>query len=200
MTSLTLKIVFIGDSGAGKTVINHKFISGIFKGPSSATIGAIFSCKHYKSPKYKNPIKIQFWDTAGQERFRSIVPMYYRGSSAVILVYDITRKETFTSIVDYWTNLIEKETYWKIYLIGNKIDLEEKRQVSFDEGLQFAQQHGFDFHEISAKEDELESLLSEIVNSICDKIYTTRLPSDKLKLYGITMETPSNEEQTPRCC
>ncbi len=199
--NLTLKFVFIGDAGAGKTAINHKFITGKFDEFSNPTIGVIFSCKQYKSKKYKNPIKVQFWDTAGQERFRSIAPMYYRGSSAILLVYDITSRHSFDNIVKYWADLIEKENCFKIYLIGNKTDLEENRQVSLQEGLTFAQQHNFVFHEISAKDDDLEILLSEIVTSVCDQIAETKIPVDKLKFYGINIEAPQNDYRyISGCC
>jgi len=199
--NLALKVVFIGDAGAGKTAMNHKFVTGKFDDCSNPTVGAIFSCRHYKSKKYKNPIKIQFWDTAGQERFRSIVPMYYRGSSAILLIYDISSRSSFQSVIDYWANLIEKENCFRVYLIGNKKDLESSRQVSIHEASDLATKYGFEFHEISAKDDDLEPLLSEIVNSVCDKIADSKISVDKLKFYGINIEAPTvNYSYVQGCC
>ena len=97
-------------------------------------------------------IKIQIWDTAGQEAFQAITRTYYKGAIGALLVYDITRKETFTHVTkwleDVRTNSSKNVT---VILIGNKKDLDDKRQVSFEEGEAFAKEHGLMFLETSAK-------------------------------------------------
>lgn len=198
--NLTLKFVFIGDAGAGKTAINHKFITGEFnESLNKSTVGVVFSCRQFQFKKYKYPIKVHFWDTAGQERFRSIVPMYYRGSSVILLIYDINNRQSFQNIMDYWIGQIKDENCFKIYLIGNKRDL--NRQVSEGEAKLLAKKHGFEYKEISAKEDNLEPLLNEIILTTKKRIEASQISSDKLKFYGVNIENTSTiDNYFPRCC
>ena len=195
--ALTLKFVFIGDAGAGKTAINHKFITGKFdENHCVPTIGAIFSCRHIN---LSVPVKIQLWDTSGQERFRSIVPMYYRGASAILLVFDISNRKSFTNIKDYWADQIKNENSFIIYLIGNKKDLSEKRQVSENEAQQLANDNRFKYYEISAKSDDLDPLLFKIVENIQMQIKISDIPQDKLKFYGVNLDKPQVNKKLS-CC
>ena len=184
--SLTFKFVFIGDAGTGKTAINHKFITNQFEETPNTTIGVIFSCKQFYSHKYKRQIKIHFWDTAGRERFRSIVPMYYRGSSVILLVFDVSNRQSFQNVIDYWINKIKDENCFKIYLIGNKKDL--TRQVCEQEARGVAEQYGFEYKEISTKCDNLEPLLTEIIDSIYLRMAKSEITLDKLKFYGVNVD------------
>merc|ERR1719382_76242 len=99
-------------------------------------------------------IKLQIWDTAGQESFRSITRSYYRGAAGILLVYDTTRRETFTH-VNQWLNEVKQHANQvkdkSIILVGNKCDLEDERQVSAEEGAAFAKTNGLLFLETSAK-------------------------------------------------
>lgn len=197
---LGLKIVFIGDAGAGKTAINHKFITGKFEEDTNKpTVGVIFSCRQYTSPDFKPSIKLQFWDTAGQERFRSIVPMYYRGSSAILLVFDLSNVKSFLNIKTYWINQIKDETALKIYLIGNKKDLTSKREVSHDEASLFAKENNLEYLEISAKCDNLEPVLANIISSIRNEIIKHDVTIDKLKFYGVNVDREHNNNAY-KCC
>merc|ERR1712196_359340 len=97
-------------------------------------------------------IKLQIWDTAGQESFRSITRSYYRGAAGALLVYDITRRETFNHLTSWLDDARQhSNANMTIMLIGNKSDLEGRRAVSFEEGQQFANEHGLVFLETSAK-------------------------------------------------
>merc|ERR1719270_304071 len=100
-------------------------------------------------------IKLQIWDTAGRESFRSITRSYYRGAAGALLVYDITRRETFNHLTR-WLEEARQNSHQNmvIMLIGNKSDLENRRQVSTEEGEAFAQKHGLMFLETSAKTAE----------------------------------------------
>ena len=112
------------------------------------------------------------WDTAGQEKFRSITRSYYRGAAGCLLVYDITRRETFehvTSWLDDCRKYSSKDIV--IMLIGNKSDLEDARQVSTDEAQKFADEHGMAFLETSAKTAaNVESAFVDSANKIYEKV------------------------------
>jgi len=114
------------------------------------TIGVEFGAKTIELNG--KTVKIQIWDTAGQEAFQAITRTYYKGAIGALLVYDITRRETFTHVTkwldDVRTNSSKNVT---VILIGNKKDLEDKRQVSYEEGEAFAKENGLMFLETSAK-------------------------------------------------
>ena len=99
-------------------------------------------------------MKLQIWDTAGQERFRSIQASYYKGANGILVVYDITNRNSFENL-NSWLIEIEKNGNKNVYklLIGNKSDLESQRKVSKEEGKEFAQINGMEFFETSAKEN-----------------------------------------------
>jgi Ras-related protein Rab-2A len=117
-------------------------------------------------------LKLQIWDTAGQESFRSITRSYYRGAAGALLVYDITRRETFNHLTSWLEDArAHSSTNMVIMLIGNKCDLEHKRAVSKEEGEQFAKNHGLVFLETSAKtalnvEEAFQKTAAEILNKI----------------------------------
>ena len=129
---MIFKVVLIGDSGVGKSNILSRYLKNEFNFESKATVGVEFGSQKFDLNGYK--IKAQIWDTAGQERYKSITNAYYKGAKGALLVYDITRRETFDS-VDRWipdlrTNGDEQVT---ILLVGNKCDLEENRKVTKEE-------------------------------------------------------------------
>ena len=101
---------------------------------------------------HEKNIKLQIWDTAGQESFKSITRSYYRGAAGALLVYDITRRDTFTHLTR-WLEEVKQNGNpdMVIMLIGNKSDLDSRRQVSTSEGESFAKDHGLIFMETSAK-------------------------------------------------
>jgi small GTP-binding protein len=114
------------------------------------TIGVEFGARHVQIDG--RSIKLQMWDTAGQESFRSITRSYYRGAAGALLVYDITRRETFNHLTDWLAEARQhSNSNMIIMLIGNKSDLDHRRQVSREEGEAFAQENGLIFLETSAK-------------------------------------------------
>jgi Ras-related protein Rab-2A len=144
------KYIIIGDSGVGKSCLLLQFTDKRFEPLHDLTIGVEFGARMV-SIDNKN-VKLQIWDTAGQESFRSITRSYYRGACGALLVYDVTRKETFAHLQTWLEDAKSNaNTAITIMLIGNKCDLESKRQVSKEEGEAFAQQHGLVFMETSAK-------------------------------------------------
>ena len=134
----------------GKSCLLQKFTDEKFAPQHITTIGIDFKIK-YVQIDGKN-VKLLMWDTAGQERFRTITSSYYRGAHGIIIVYDITDRESFDN-VKQWLNEIDKYACENVnkLLVGNKSDLDNKRQVDFEEGKAFADQHGIPFLETSAK-------------------------------------------------
>ena len=142
--------IIIGDSGVGKSCLLLQFTDKRFEPLHDLTIGVEFGARMV-SMDGKN-VKLQIWDTAGQESFRSITRSYYRGACGALLVYDVTRRETFAHLQTWLEDAkANANTAITIMLIGNKCDLEGKRQVSKEEGEAFAKQNGLVFMETSAK-------------------------------------------------
>ena len=143
------KLILIGDSSVGKSNILLQYLKGQFDPNSKATVGVEFGTKNIEINNKK--IKIQIWDTAGQERYRSITSAYYRGAKGAFIVYDITRKTTFDNI-DRWVADLKAngDDNISIVLIGNKLDLEDKREVQKDEGVKKSEEFKTAFMETSA--------------------------------------------------
>lgn len=148
------KLILIGDSNVGKTCVVQNFKSGIFSEKQQNTIGVDFTVRTLDIEGRK--VKMQVWDTAGQERFRTITQSYYRSAHGAMITYDITRRATFDS-VKHWIK--EVELYGAanvvLVLIGNKCDLEQERQVQFQEACSLAKERGIlAALETSAKESQ----------------------------------------------
>jgi small GTP-binding protein len=138
---LIFKVVLIGDSGVGKSNILSRYLKNEFSIETKTTVGVEFGAKKIEIEGIK--IKAQIWDTAGQERYKSITNAYYKGSKGALVVYDITKKETFDNI-DRWITELKKnaEPDVTIILIGNKCDLNEERQIPIEEGQNKALAYG----------------------------------------------------------
>ena len=144
------KLIFLGDQGVGKSCILNRFMNDTFNEEYQATIGLDFQSKNYQIGG--QDIHLLLYDTAGQEKFRSLIPMYTRDAQIVILVYDISSKESFDHIPDWLNELSNVKMEDVIFaLAGNKNDLENQRQVTTEEGEKFAKEHNYIFQEISAK-------------------------------------------------
>ena len=170
---LMFKILLLGDSGVGKSSLLLRYTKNEFISDMRSTIGVEFALKYITIDNYQ--LKIQIWDTAGMERYRSITNAYYKGAKGVIVLYDICRKKSFEN-VDKWIDDFKSKADDDavIILIGNKSDLDDKREVSKEEGESKAQMNKFAFMETSAKDNNnvqkaFETLFSEIV-----KIYKNK--------------------------
>lgn len=144
------KILLVGESGIGKSCLLLRFADDSFTDVFISTIGVDFKIKTVDINS--KCVKLQIWDTAGQERFRTITTTYYRGAHGVILCYDITDKASFNKLAN-WLGEIQKfaKEDVVILVVGTKLDLAERREVSTQEGQDFANKYGMKFLETSAK-------------------------------------------------
>ena len=205
---LIFKIVLIGDSGVGKTNILSRYINNEFSLATQSTVGVEFGSKIIK--KNGKVIKLQIWDTAGQERYKSITSAYYKGSKGAFVVYDITRKTTYDNI-DKWIGELKTNGSEDvlIMLVGNKSDLEDKREVITEEVEKKAQEQKLAFCETSALngknvEYAFENLINEILKKVeKDKINEAKQLSESKAITLETADRKLNEKDSKKkkkCC
>lgn len=154
VTDKLFKVVLIGSASVGKSCILLRAGKDEFKDAYNVTVGTDM-CNLTVRVKTAT-VALQIWDTAGMEQFRSVIKVFFNGAHAVLLVYDITRKDTF-DVLDMWLQMIRDSASpdVKVVLIGNKADDAENRQVSSELGKQYTGQNGlFEFVETSAKTGE----------------------------------------------
>jgi len=205
------KYIVIGDSFVGKSCIVAKYIHGGFDEEFKTTIGIEFGSKDLTING--KVYRIQIWDTAGQETFRSITRAYYKNSVCSFIVYDVTNRQSFLNVQD-WFNECKKQTpkTAMMVLVGNKIDLNNKREVSYEEGENFAKNNSMLFYETSAKNgDNIENMFYESAEIIANKINEGYYdldrencgikmgfyPSEKIVLNDIKSNTDDNKKS---CC
>jgi small GTP-binding protein len=151
--SYLFKFIIIGDSSVGKSCLLLQFTDKRFQPVHDLTIGVEFGARMVNINGEE--IKLQIWDTAGQESFRSITRSYYRGAAGALLVYDISRRDTFNHLVAWLEDARQHSSQnMVIMLCGNKCDLPDSRVISREEGEHFAREHGLLFLETSAKTGE----------------------------------------------
>ena len=165
-----LKYIIIGDISVGKSNLLLRYIHGQFREGRNVTVGVEFGAK--SEIIGDKTYRIQIWDTAGQENFRSITRGYFKNSACALVVYDITRRDSFNNVRDWieeCKNSSPKDIL--IVLVGNKSDLEDNRDVSQEEGQELADGYGILFFEVSAKTGiNVNEIFSSSVNEIAKKI------------------------------
>ncbi|KAK9013296.1 hypothetical protein V6N11_041310 [Hibiscus sabdariffa] len=184
--SYLFKYIIIGDTGVGKSCLLLQFTDRRFQPVHDLTIGVEFGARMIDIDN--KSIKLQIWDTAGQESFRSITRSYYRGAAGALLVYDITRRETFNHLAGWLEDARQHaNANMTVMLIGNKCDLSHRRAVSSEEGEQFARENGLVFMEASAKtaqnvEEAFISTAAKIYKKIQDGVIDISNESYGIKL------------------
>lgn len=175
------KIVLLGDSAVGKSNLLYRFARDEFYPNSKSTIGVEFQTQ--KMVINGKEVKAQIWDTAGQERFRAVTSAYYRGAVGALLVYDISRRQTFES-VGRWLNELHTHSDMNVVtiLVGNKSDLKEGRDVKMAEGKSLAESKGLFFIETSALDSSnVASAFKTVVKEIYDILSRKAIQSQELK-------------------
>ena len=158
---IKLKLIVVGNQGTGKSCILNRFVNETFEENYQATIGLDFQSKNVKIDN--QDVRLILYDTAGQEKFRSLIPMYIREAQIILLIYDITDRDSFDSMPKWLKEIFDVKNSEAVFvLIGNKIDLENDRKVPTEEGKKFAEQNNFIFQEVSAKNGENFEKLFEI--------------------------------------
>ena len=167
------KVVLIGESGVGKTCIINQFNEGKFDPNIKISISAQFCRKKIDLPNGES-VTMDIWDTVGQETFRSITQIFYAHAKVAIIVYDVTNKKTFDEDKNYWYKKIQEidDKDIIIALVANKYDLYEKRQVSNEEGEEYAKSIKAIFASTSAKNNSgIKTLFENIAMKIKQKKY-----------------------------
>ena len=164
------KVVLIGESGVGKTSIISQFINETFQVNMESTSGATFSSK-VVTLSNKNKIKLEIWDTAGQERYRALTKMFYKDAAAAILVCDITDKNSFIQIKEYWVDQIKQNNDNIILIIvANKSDLYEKEAIDENEVRNYANELNANFIVSSAlNRSGIEDIFVAVGNKYFEK-------------------------------
>ena len=158
---IKLKLIVVGNQGTGKSSILNRFVNETFDENYQATIGLDFHSKNITI--HDQDVRLIIYDTAGQEKFRSLIPMYIREAQIILFIYDISDKDSFDSIpkwIQQVNDVINKEVVF--VLIGNKLDLESNRKVTFEEGKKLAEKSNYVFQEVSAKTGENFEKLFEV--------------------------------------
>ena len=181
------KVIFLGEAGVGKTNLINITMGIAFNEEEAATASASFATK--KISVRGKDYAIKLWDTIGQEKFRTLTKLFYINAKIAIFVYDITQKDTFEEIKNYWVKDVEEKLGKDIIkgIVANKIDLFMNEQVTQEEGEEYAKSIGALFLSISAKTDnpkKFEDFLSKLYEQylIKNEANEAKLPLSKIQI------------------
>ena len=202
LPELKLKLLIIGDSNVGKTSMLLNYTDNYFPESHLATIGVEYKVKELVTDNYN--IALQIWDTAGQERFRSITKSFFRNANGIIFVYDVTCRSSFHSVKDWIKDSELHDSGFEKILVGNKIDLEDKREVTFDELKDYGIKKKIDVMEVSAKE---RINIDEAFKKIVDLILSNKNKMEVIGQFGISntndlslSNCKDNNRKKDTCC
>ena len=197
------KVVLLGESGVGKTSIISQFLDQEFAEDQQATTGATFSNKSIIYDQYNKELSFEIWDTAGQEKYRALTKMFYKDASIAILVYDITREESFEQIRDFWVDQLKENAPKNMIMAiaANKSDLIAEEKVDETEARNLAESIGAMFRLTSAKQQTgIEELFRDVGNKYLDPQFDGT--KEKRKTVKVKKEdmNQTEEKKTGRCC
>ncbi|VDM16220.1 unnamed protein product [Hydatigera taeniaeformis] len=210
------KLLLIGDSGVGKSCLLLRFAvrylrstirhlkDDTFYENFSSTIGVDFKIRTVDLDGHH--IKLQIWDTAGQERFRTMTVAYYRGAHGIIVVYDVTSEESFRNL-GLWMEEIKRHARSDVIkiLVGNKSDLEDRRKVTYEQGAEFANLHGLQFFETSAKsasrvEEAFFSMAEQLLKAFRQQRQLQMQQQSQPIIITQTEPVKASSQSTGYCC
>lgn len=204
------KLVIIGDASTGKSSLLRRYCENAFVEKYTCTVGVDFQIKILKMPDQRL-VKLQIWDTAGQERFKVMTKSYYRSAKACLIVFDLTRRETFEN-VKVWaeqyaqSNTSSAQNKQSVVIMGNKKDLKEDRQVTTEEAEALAREIGCQFFEVSAKEDgeqisQIFYSLSEVLLKNEDAVAAgVKEPERVVVRDSVVLAASSSKKKKKGCC
>jgi small GTP-binding protein len=179
------KLLIVGESGVGKTCMLVRFSDNVFDADCLSTIGVDFKVKQIEVDGQR--VKLQIWDSAGQERFRNITSSYYRNCSGIIIVYDVTKLESFNKVTEWIAEVHRFVPSVPLMVVGNKCDLED-RQVSTEDGKQLAERQGLIFLETSAKTNvNIEEAFQELSKKLIE-VEATKPPSGPTPVKALALD------------
>ena len=195
-----IQLILIGESGVGKTSLIRRYTNNIFNSSHIETIGIEFYTQEERINE--RIIQIKFWDTAGQELFHSLTKNFYRKADGIIIVYDITNRESFERVHDWIKSVYDNSDNYKevqMIIVGNKIDLEEKREVSKNEGVKVGEFFEIDFFEASAKNAEgVKNFMIKIIKDILNNKVNNRNDIN-IKNYRSSKDGDIDDERNCSC-
>ena len=199
-----LKLLTIGDQFVGKSSIINRYIDDKFNEDIKPTLAIDYKTKMIQ--KGENLIKISIYDTAGEEKYRHLIKNYYNGSNGILLVFDITDKNSFDNL-NFWLDELEKNCNLNnlyIFLVGNKTDLKKERKVSYDEAKNFADMKKIPYIEISAKTgDNIDKLFNDFIKGTIINIIEQKKKDNSFLRESFKISFLDKDEKTIRdkkCC
>jgi small GTP-binding protein len=192
------KLLIVGESGVGKTCMLLRFADNTFEDDFLSTIGVDFKVKEIVLDSKK--VKLQIWDSAGQERFRNITNSYYRNSNGIIIVYDVTSRDSFDKVTDWIQEVRRYVPTVPLIVVGNKCDLIEKRQVPTETGEELGQKQGIIFLETSAKTNtNIDAAFEELSKKLVE--HENSKPKDTVPSPGrVVLEKAASKSDTSSGC
>lgn len=198
---IVLKMLLVGDSNVGKSSLLLRFVDDQFSPSFVTTVGIDFKIKDVVLRSNGTKVKLQIWDTAGQERFRTITTAYYRGAQAIIIVYDVTNKQSFSHLA-YWVTQVQDSTSNNpnkpiIVIVGNKADLAEQRTVGDMEARRFAESQGCLFAETSACTGRG---VAAVFEELAERMFARQQEDQPPAVVDLTTTTSEENDNKKTCC
>ena len=195
------KVLLLGNSDVGKSSLLLRFVDKTWTDSFVPTIGVDFKVKTMEIGD--KTVKMQIWDTAGQERFRNVVASYFRGSNGILLIYDVTNRDSFKNL-DNWLEVIENNASDNVLkiLIGNKVDLVDDIEIKKEEGQQFANRYNMQFIETSAKLDTNVSEAFETLAKLMIEFNSKQAPLTQKKTENKKLSSSAGKDLSTKkgCC
>ena len=192
------KIILLGEFNVGKTSIIKRYIENNFNQSNEKNTNSNIYNKIIRIDN-KTLVKLNIWDTAGEEEFNPLIKQHFQDASGSLIVYDISKKKSFNKIEKWINEIKEKSPHHCInVLIGNKSDLNGKREVDFEEGVNLGKKFNFTFYECSAKTGNNIAIAFE---SLCNSIIARRNEGDIEERHTIRISHDDNKKKKEsKCC
>lgn len=189
-----VKVVLVGESNVGKTCIVRRLTSGVFDEVATPTLGAGYATKDVHVNE--TAVELQIWDTAGTEKYKGMAPMFYREAKAALLCFSITSRESFEK-VDYWVESLRANLGDSValFLVGNKLDLANEREVQVDEAEEYRQRiNAVMYMEVSAKTGQA---IEQLFTFVASEAIRSRAQGE---IEIVPIRDKGYDNDTRRCC